>query len=350
MNQNGSTDDISPEVRVPDIRNKTLRLLLQIPKGKITTYQILAQSLGDRIASRAVGRIMAQNPWPDKYPCYRVVHSDGRVGKYSAPGGKAEKIRRLQREGVKVTNHRIKNFPEHLFSDFKSDKPLKNLRTIQHKIVEKAFFDSDSTEYQTVGGVDVSYGNKRKAIAAYTLFDLRNKKLLYQKVKEAEVVFPYIPTYLAFRELPIMSKLLNEVIEDHKMADVVMVDGNGMLHPRHAGIASHLGVTLKISTIGVAKKLLCGEGDLEDIASREVRYIWLEGERIGAAVKTTHRANPIYVSPGHRCGLDSVIKITLKVSDYKIPEPIRAAHRISREAVKLGKKKEGKGDQQALGL
>jgi len=89
---------------------------------------------------------------------------------------------------------------------------------------------------------------------------------------------------------------------------------------------------------------------LEGIASREVRYIWLEGNKIGAAVKTSGRANPIYVSPGHRCNLDSVIKITLKVSDYKIPEPIRAAHRISREAIKLGKRKEEKGDQRTLDL
>ncbi len=350
MNQNRMTNDMPPEVTVPDIRKKTLKLLLQIPKGKVTTYQILAQYLGDKIASRAVGQIMAQNPWPDKYPCYKVVHSDGSVGKYSAPGGGAEKIRKLRQDGVEIAKNRINNLPQYLFGDFESDEPLKRLRTIQHKIVNRASFDSDPVEYQTVGGVDVSYGKKRRAVAAYTLFDLRNKKLLYQRVKESEVVFPYIPTYLAFRELPIMSGLLTEVKGDHKMADVVMVDGNGMLHPRHAGIASHLGVILNISTIGVAKKLLCGEGDLEDIASREVRYIWLEGEKIGAAVKTTERAKPIYVSPGHRCNLNSVIKITLKVSDYKIPEPIRAAHRIGREAVKLGKRKEEKGDQRTLDL
>lgn len=348
MNENGLFNETVPEIEVPDIRKKTLELLLQIPEGKVTTYQIIAISLGDRIASRAVGQIMAENPRPEKYPCYKVVHSDGQVGKYSAPGGQPEKIKRLREEDIEIVESRIANLPKYLFSDFESDEPLKKLRKSQQKIVSKVSLNFSFTEYETVGGVDVSYGNNRMTIAAYTLFDLRSKKLLYQKTKELEVVFPYIPTYLAFRELPILDSLLNQVEKEHKMADIVMIDGNGMLHPRHAGIASHLGVILEIPTIGVAKKLLCGEGDLEGIVNREVRYIWLEGTKIGAAVKTTEKAKPIYVSPGHKCGLDSAIEITLKVSDYKIPEPIRAAHRISRDAVELEERKSEKGTQRTL--
>lgn len=350
MNENEQINSFILGVEVPDIRKRTLQMLLQIPEGKITTYQIIARSLGDTIASRAVGQIMAENPWPDKYPCYRVVHSDGQVGKYSAPGGQAEKISRLRREGIKIVGDRVADLPKYLFSDFDSDEPLSKLREYQKEIVSKVSFENRSTEYKTVGGVDVSYGKDRKAIACYALFDLRSKKLLFQRTKELEVVFPYIPTYLAFRELPLLKSLLKHVQGEGKMADVVMVDGNGMLHPRHAGIASHLGVILDIPTIGVAKKLLCGEGDLKGISHREVRYIWLEGAKIGAAVKTTERAKPIYVSPGHKCDLSSVVEITLKVSNYKIPEPIRAAHRISREAVKLQKEKEEEGAQQSFDL
>ncbi|CEG11079.1 Bifunctional methyltransferase/endonuclease (Includes: putative methylated-DNA--protein-cysteine methyltransferase; Endonuclease V) (fragment) [groundwater metagenome] len=75
------------------------------------------------------------------------------------------------------------------------------------------------------------------------------------------VNFPYISTYLSFREFPIIEKVINDAINTgiEKSKILLMVDGNGILHERGIGIASHIGVSLDIATIGIAKSLLCGE-------------------------------------------------------------------------------------------
>jgi len=321
-------------------------LLLQIPKGKVTTYRALAVALGDEIAARAVGQLMAQNDRPDKYPCYRVVHTSGEVGNYSGPGGAAEKVARLRADGIEVRDGRIVNLRKYLFTDFESSQPLRRLRQLQEELSSSISLEPLSREPRTVGGVDVSYG--KQAVAAYALFDLEGKGLLNSETVAQEITFPYIPTYLAFRELPIFQELLERVRAEGKLADVVMVDGNGILHPRHAGIASHLGVLLDIPTIGITKSLLCGEVDLKDMEPGEVRYVLLGGERVGAALKTAPRAGPIYVSPGNKIDLDTAVGVTRALSSHRVPEPIRMAHELGHKAAQAS---EGRGrGQMELGL
>jgi len=333
-------------LEIPDIKQETLELLLQVPKGKVTTYHALAVALGDEVAARAVGQIMAQNEQPDKYPCYKVVHSSGEVGNYSAPGGTAEKIRRLQADGIEVRDSRIVNLHKHLFTDFRSSQPLKRLRQLQEEL-SAAISLKPQGKLKTVGGVDVSYGER--AVAAYALFNLEGKRLVDSETVAQEITFPYIPTYLAFRELPILQELLERVRAKGMMADVVMVDGNGILHPRHAGIASHLGVLLGIPTIGITKSLLCGEVDLREMEPGEARYVLLGGERVGAALKTSPRAGPIYISPGNKVDLETAIEVTRALSSHKLPEPIRMAHELSHKATQASKGKE-RGGQMELGL
>jgi len=333
-------------LEVPDLRQETLELLLQIPPGKVTTYGALAVALGDEIAARAVGGIMAQNEQPDKYPCYKVVHTDGEVGNYSAPGGTAEKVRRLRADGIEIRDGRIVNLYRYLFTDFKSSQPLKRLRRLQEEFSADLSLEPSSEEMKTVGGVDVSYGER--AVAAYVLFNLEERRLVDSETVAQEITFPYIPTYLAFRELPILQELLRKICEEGRLADVVMVDGNGILHPRHAGIASHLGVLLDTPTIGITKSLLCGEVDLKDMEVGEVRYIPLRGERVGAAVKTSPRARPIYVSPGNKIDLDTAIRVTLALSSHKLPEPIRMADELSHRVAHAEESEHG--GQMELGL
>jgi deoxyribonuclease V len=324
-------------LEIPDIKQETLELLLQIPKGKVTTYRALAVALGDEVAARAVGQIMAQNEQPDKYPCYKVVHASGEVGNYSAPGGTAEKVARLKAEGIEIRDGRIANLHRYLFTDFESSQPLKRLRRLQEELSASISLVPQG-EPKTVGGVDVSYGER--AVAAYALFDLEGKRLVDSETVVQEIAFPYIPTYLAFRELPILQRLLEKVRDKGKLADVVMIDGNGILHPRHAGIASHLGVLLDIPTIGITKSLLCGEVDLRDMEPGEARYVLLGGERVGAALKTTPRAQPIYVSPGNKVDLEEAIRVTLALSSHKLPEPIRMAHELSHKATQASEGEE----------
>jgi len=340
---------MSMELLIPDLRKAALELLLQVPRGKVTTYRALAIALGDPIASRAVGQIMAANEEPDRYPCYKVVHSDGRVGAYSGPGGEAAKIERLRAEGIPVHGGRIPNLKEYVFYSFKSAKPLTRLRKLQEELSERVRRTPLRGDYQTAGGVDLSYPDNWTGVGAYVLMELGGGRPLATEVARFEISFPYIPTYLAFRELPVLLPLLERVKEQGRLADVILVDGSGILHPRHVGIASHLGVLLDAPTVGVTKSLLYGEVDLSGMEAGEVRSVIdpQSGDAIGAAIKTQERAEPIFVSVGHGIDLEGAIELVLRLSLKKLPEPIRLAHLASKEAAYGKRAPQGQRD---LGL
>lgn len=84
------------------------KLLAKIPRGKVVTYAELARALGHPRAAQAVGSILHKNPDCEKFPCFRVVRSDGIVGGFKR--GNPEKVRRLRTEGIEIRNGRIQNF------------------------------------------------------------------------------------------------------------------------------------------------------------------------------------------------------------------------------------------------
>lgn len=334
-------------VDVPDLRRATLELLNQVPEGRVTTYRALALALGDPMAGRAVGQIISESEEIELYPCYRVIHSDGRIGSYT--GGAQAKIEKLRAEGVPVRYGRIEDLKSYVFSQFETDKPLVKLREVQqelaHRVVQTPLYD----RLETVGGVDLSYKGSWHGIGAYVLVEVASGSTRATETAEREIAFPYIPTYLAFRELPVLLDVLERVRRAGKMADVLMVDGSGILHHRHVGIASHLGVLINVPTIGVTKSLLYGEVDLREMTKGEIRtVIDPESHRpVGAAVKTTARADPIFVSVGHGVDLETAVDLTLRLSSRKLPEPIHRAHLASREAARGTEQRTG---QQALDL
>ena len=311
--------------KVPDLKKIILELLRQIPGGMVTSYKDIADALGDPVAARAVGAVMASNKEPEKYPCWRVVHSNGKIGNYSARGGREEKMSRMENEGIGVEGGRIKNFSRVRYDKFDLNPPLPELRKIQNSL--EGMVEEDSVEEpESAAGVDVSYGPEG-VIAAYV--EMKNSdEVVYKKsICRDRVKFPYIPGYLAFRELPLLNELLEEVRTENRLADVIIVDGNGLLHPRRAGLATHLGIVLDHPTIGIAKKLLCGKTEGADLAEGEEREVRLEGDVIGTEVKTYYRANPIYVSVGNRIRLSQAGDLVRKYSKYKLPEPLRQAHK-----------------------
>ncbi|MFW5953561.1 MAG: endonuclease V [Candidatus Natronoplasma sp.] len=313
---------------VENFREDFYSIVSQIPKGRVSTYGKLAEALGDKIAARAVGKMLNQNPYAPEVPCHRVVRSDGTLGGYA----KGEKKKRdlLEREGVKIEERRIRNFKEVLFSDFESDLPLKKLRRNQLEVKEKISIQNLSKNIKRVAGVDVSYSYP-DAYAALSLWEKGEEVELY--TVRSEVKFPYIPTYLAFRELPSLLKLLEEI---NTQPDIMMVDGNGILHPDGVGLASHFGVESGIPTIGVAKSKLCGSLNEKVDQNNRVSKVKEKGKLIGHAVLEGDRAkNPIYVSPGHLVSHNQAVDVVRKYCKYKIPEPIRKAHR---EAKKRRKK------------
>lgn len=96
------------------IRDKVLKMMERIPKGKVTTYKIIAEKIGTN-AYRAVGTAVKKNPYAPKIPCHRVVKSDGKIGFYSGKGGIAAKIKMLQSEGIRIEKRRIVDFEKVLY-------------------------------------------------------------------------------------------------------------------------------------------------------------------------------------------------------------------------------------------
>lgn len=307
-------------------------LVKQIPKGNVSTYGALAKALGDIRASRAAGRMLNQNPYAPIVPCHRVVMGDGKLGGFGS--GVDKKITLLKSEGVSVSNGEVVDFSEVLFTDFNSDFPLLKMRAEQKKLKNKVQLEDGYSQIKTIAGVDVAYHDK--AYGACVLYDCKSKEILKTKTVESEITIPYIPTYLAFREIPVIEKLISSL---KIKPDILLVDGNGVLHPYGLGIASHVGVNLNLPTIGCAKSKLCGEikGKLSKTGDRaEVEY---EKNVLGFAYLSSQRTKkPIFISPGHKVSFETSFKVIKKLCNYKIPEPLRLAHIAATETRNESKK------------
>ncbi|MDH7517393.1 MAG: endonuclease V [Candidatus Thermoplasmatota archaeon] len=303
----------------------TYNLVRQIPKGKLSTYGAVAQALGDIHASRAVGHMMNQNPDPDDMPCYKIIHSDGRLGGFGR--GIKDKIKRLKQDNILVEDGKIVDFNSVLFNDFKTDYPLKKLRDEQIKLSKKLILKDDFKEIKTVAGIDVAYPKNEfeDVCGACVIMDYKTKQIVEEKTVFAKTYFPFISTYLAYRELPVVEKLFKNL---RTTPTILMLDGNGILHPYGFGLASHVGVVLDIPTIGVAKTLLYGklEGD----------FVKINNKKRGYALRYPKKnKRPIYVSPGHRISFETSVDVVKHFSFYRIPEPLRQAHILANKTLKI---------------
>jgi deoxyribonuclease V len=149
--------------------------------------------------------------------------------------------------------------------------------------------------------------------------------------------FPYIPGFLSFREGPAAISALKKL---KIQPDLILVDGQGMAHPRGIGLASHIGVILHKPAIGCAKSRLIGE--FEEPAREKGRwtYLYLTGDPcqpIGAVVRTRRGVKPLFVSPGHLIDIDSSVDIVMQCTTaYRIPNPLRRADMLSRKKIREG--------------
>ena len=301
----------------------TYDLVRQIPKGKVSSYGSVAEALGDKVSSRAVGRMMNQNPDADDMPCYKIVHSDGRLGGFGL--GIDDKIRRLNQDKIMVKDGRVVDFESYLFKDFRTEFPLKILREEQIKLSKKVVLSDNFDNIKTIAGLDVAYQKNEfdKACGACVTLDYETGEVLDEIVVYSKTNFPYISTYLTYRELPIIEKLIYSI---ERTPTVFMFDGNGILHPFGIGLATHVGVINNISSIGVAKRLLYGQ-----IQNNIVK---INNEKRGLCFYSSDKIkNPIYVSPGNNISFNTTLKIVKKMSKYKIPEPLRLAHILANKSL-----------------
>jgi deoxyribonuclease V len=313
----------------PDLERELRSLLAQIPLGKVATCGMLAEALGSGMAAKWVGHFALHHRHDDACLCHRIVRAGGLLGGYVAGDAEA-KIRRLRREGVRIEEESI-DLARFGFSAFASDFPLAKLRKIQEQLVRRISLRPRRRMPRLIGGVDVAYPTPEEGQAAYALVETDTGRLVWSQVVRRPVRFPYITSFLSFRELPILLELVEEVRAAGKLSEVLLVDGSGMLHPRHAGAASHLGVAADVPTVGVTKKLLCGKVDFQSMRPLESRPVVLDDRPIGAAIRPTSGSlRPIFLSPGHRVDLAfaerSVRQLLL---GQRLPEPLYWADNFS---------------------
>lgn len=202
-------------------------------------------------------------------------------------------------------------------------------RSEQARLAPRVIREDRLGPVRRVAGLDVHYDPARGlAFAAAVLVDAESLELQASALACAPLRFPYVPGLLSFREAP--AGLASLALLDPR-PDLLLVDGQGLAHPRRFGLACHIGLLADLPTVGVAKSRLLGEhGELPPGAGNQVPLLD-RGETIGAVVRTRDRVRPLFVSIGHRVSLETAVRWTLRLcAGRRLPEPTRLADRLSR--------------------
>jgi deoxyribonuclease V len=180
-----------------------------------------------------------------------------------------------------------------------------------------------------VAGVDAVCDREDKRIfGAAALYSYPEMELLEEAGAAGECPFPYRTGLLSFREVPILTAAVARL---SRKPDVLLVDGQGIAHPRGLGLASHLGLSLEVPTIGVAKSRLVGEGLEPGPEAGAASPLMRDGEVVGLILRTQNGKKPFYLSPGHRITLAECREIVIAcVGKYRMPMPLRHADLLSR--------------------
>lgn len=201
-------------------------------------------------------------------------------------------------------------------------------RDFAEKIRLENLFDEESIKY--VAGVDLAYWmeeNEEKAVCCIVIVEYATGKILEDVFAVGKITIPYMPGYLAFRELPLVMEAASKLKYD---PDIYMFDGNGYLHPRHMGIATHASFFLKKPTIGVAKSYYkIGDEEFEMPEDYVGAYsdIIINNEVYGRVLRTHKNVKPVFISAGNYIDLDTTMKIVNKLisKESHIPIPTREA-------------------------
>jgi len=195
----------------------------------------------------------------------------------------------------------------------------------QRELSKKVIIKKELKELRTVAGADLSIlKNEKKLICGIVLFSYPDLTEIERVYTVSDERFPYIPGLLAFREGPAIIETFKKL---GQRPDLLIIDGQGIAHPRGFGIACHVGVLLDIPAMGIAKKRLYGKY----AEPGEKRGSWSpllskEGDVIGSVLRTRDNTKPVFVSPGHKIDTESAREIALVCArGYRIPEPTRRA-------------------------
>lgn len=200
------------------------------------------------------------------------------------------------------------------------------LKKEQLKLASKIVLRDGFPSIKTIAGVDC-ISVQDKLLACIVVCEFPSLRIIEKKTYLLNDALPYREGFQDYREMPAIIEAYNKLDQE---PDVILVNGNGIVHPRKIGLASHLGLALNKATIGVAESLSLGRV--------EKGKIILYNEIMGFEIKTREFSKPVYVSPGHLVSLGSVLNVIPQTIQYphKMPEPLHLAHKIGKKKVKEG--------------
>lgn len=204
-------------------------------------------------------------------------------------------------------------------------------RAVQEEMRHKVMVADDFGTVRRIAGVDVGYDMERNlGRASVVVIDVESMEPMASAQAYLTPGFPYVPGFLSFREVPVILRALACLPEQ---PDLLMVDGQGIAHPRRFGIAAHLGVKTGLPSVGVAKSLLTGryEEPGEERGSQSVLIDRSGSEQIGTVLRSKDKVKPLFISPGHRVSQESAVGFVLQcLTKYRLPEPTRLADKFSK--------------------
>lgn len=176
--------------------------------------------------------------------------------------------------------------------------------------------------------MDLAYwenDNKQYGTCCIVVIDYNTKEVVEKVNSVGEIKVPYIPGFLAFREMPLVIEASIKLVVE---PDIFIFDSNGYLNQRHMGIATHASFFLNRPTIGVAKSYLkIKETDFEMPEDEEGSYtdIVINKEIYGRVLRTRKTVKPIFISCGNYIDLDSSTEIVLNLinNESRLPIPTR---------------------------
>jgi deoxyribonuclease V len=229
----------------------------------------------------------------------------------------------------------------------------KNAVEIQKRLEKSIILTCAAKNFAFIAGADVSYlpertiqsGTRQKGFvgpasrsssagtkksemfyASIVVFELKTMEMVETVTASGKVDFPYIPGLLSFRESPILLKAFAKIKSN---PDVIILDAQGIAHPRGIGLASHIGLLLDKPSIGCAKTRLIGDYHEMDGEVGCYSHLTVQDKVVGAVLRTRKNVKPVFVSPGHKIDLNTSIDLVLKsCCGYRLPEPIRQAHNL----------------------
>jgi deoxyribonuclease V len=199
---------------------------------------------------------------------------------------------------------------------------------MQHRLAAQVSRNSEVIDPHFIAGVDISVGRAREmATGTVVVLNYPELRVIETQVAQGRLDFPYVPGLLSFRESPLTLAACERL---SITPDLILVDGQGVAHPRRIGLASHLGLFLDTPTIGCAKSRLCGKHEEPGLEPGSFAELIDNGETIGVALRTKLGVKPVYVSVGHKIDLQTAIYWVMKCCrGYRLPEPTRLAHQAA---------------------